>query len=122
MEAEHPYKAYWIGKQYSVPGPRGSDIHLTNVPNIRLQYRFESLIHEHSVVQEGSGILAPLPAAMPPADRRQIQDKPPKAAGGTGLSIRSGKAGGKPMLSPSAHPVPSPKETTPPPNPGEADK
>ncbi len=115
---EHPYKAYWIGRQYSVPGPRGSDIHLTNVPNIRLQYRFESLIHEHSVVQEGSGVLAPMQMSMPPADTRQIKDKPAAtgAGTGTGLSIRSGKGGGKqPMLSPSAHPVHTPKDDDTPP-------
>jgi AMP deaminase len=117
---EHPFKAYWIGKQYSVPGPRGSDIHLTNVPNIRLQYRFESLIHEHSVVQEGAGTMARLPMALPPADTRSIKGVQPGAASsaqdGTGLNTRSagGQVGGrKPLLSPSTRPVVIPKESTP---------
>lgn len=81
---EHPWKRYWLGEDYAIPGPRGSDIHLTNVPNIRLQFRFETLMNEHGVVQEGSGILTSLPVEVtpfPPTPQALTQDAKDQAQG-----------------------------------------
>ncbi|KAG9453508.1 hypothetical protein H6P81_006412 [Aristolochia fimbriata] len=35
----HPLKSHWIGKSYYKRGPDGNDIHKTNVPHIRLEFR-----------------------------------------------------------------------------------
>lgn len=35
----HALKAHWIGKEYYRRGPDGNDIHKTNVPHIRLEFR-----------------------------------------------------------------------------------
>lgn len=43
---EHPYKEHFIGNGYYGEGPAGNDIHLTNVPDIRIQYRYERLMDE----------------------------------------------------------------------------
>ncbi|XP_062166278.1 AMP deaminase [Alnus glutinosa] len=35
----HALKSHWIGKEYYRRGPNGNDIHRTNVPHIRLEFR-----------------------------------------------------------------------------------
>ncbi|KAH6798240.1 AMP deaminase [Perilla frutescens var. hirtella] len=35
----HALKSHWIGKEYFKHGPDGNDIHRTNVPHIRLEFR-----------------------------------------------------------------------------------
>ncbi|KAK9127442.1 hypothetical protein Syun_016239 [Stephania yunnanensis] len=35
----HALKAHWVGKSYYKRGPEGNDIHKTNVPHIRLEFR-----------------------------------------------------------------------------------
>lgn len=35
----HALKSHWIGKEYYKRGPDGNDIHKTNVPHIRLEFR-----------------------------------------------------------------------------------
>ncbi|CAM8927278.1 unnamed protein product [Rhodiola kirilowii] len=35
----HALKSHWIGKEYYKRGPSGNDIHKTNVPHIRLEFR-----------------------------------------------------------------------------------
>ncbi|XP_057513697.1 AMP deaminase-like [Actinidia eriantha] len=35
----HALKSHWIGKEYFKRGPDGNDIHRTNVPHIRLEFR-----------------------------------------------------------------------------------
>lgn len=35
----HALKSHWIGKEYYKRGPSGNDIHRTNVPHIRLEFR-----------------------------------------------------------------------------------
>lgn len=32
-------QSHWIGKEYYKRGPDGNDIHRTNVPHIRLEFR-----------------------------------------------------------------------------------
>ncbi|GMH10214.1 hypothetical protein Nepgr_012055 [Nepenthes gracilis] len=35
----HALKTHWIGKEYCKRGPEGNDIHKTNVPHIRIEFR-----------------------------------------------------------------------------------
>lgn len=39
-------KQHWIGSGYHEEGPGGNDITRTNVPNIRVAYRHETLVEE----------------------------------------------------------------------------
>ena len=39
-------KQHWIGQSYHEEGPGGNDITRTNVPNIRVAYRHETLVEE----------------------------------------------------------------------------
>lgn len=43
---EHSVKSYWLGANYLEPGPPGNDIRKTNVPNIRVAFRQETLTEE----------------------------------------------------------------------------
>lgn len=36
---EFLFQSHWIGKEYYKRGPNGNDIHRTNVPHIRLEFR-----------------------------------------------------------------------------------
>lgn len=33
------FQSHWIGKEYYKRGPDGNDIHRTNVPHIRVEFR-----------------------------------------------------------------------------------
>ncbi|CAI5504163.1 unnamed protein product [Closterium sp. Naga37s-1] len=37
----HPTKAHWIGPRYFLRGPDSNDIHRTNVPHIRVEFRYQ---------------------------------------------------------------------------------
>jgi len=39
-------KRHWIGNNYDVPGPAGNEIEKTNVPNVRISFRYETLLEE----------------------------------------------------------------------------
>jgi AMP deaminase len=43
---EAKVKRHWIGRQYTKPGVEGNDMSKTNVPNIRVDYRYETLLEE----------------------------------------------------------------------------
>ncbi|KAK3882003.1 hypothetical protein Pcinc_013589 [Petrolisthes cinctipes] len=43
---EHEIKQFWIGPNYTRDGVAGNDIKRTNVPNIRVAYRHETLLDE----------------------------------------------------------------------------
>jgi AMP deaminase len=43
---EHEVKQHWLGPRYQEEGPGGNDITCTNVPNIRVAYRHETLVEE----------------------------------------------------------------------------
>lgn len=47
---EGKIKKHWLGEKYMNHGPAGNDIHKTNVPNIRLAYRFQTLMEERHMV------------------------------------------------------------------------
>merc|ERR1712183_682305 len=46
----HEYKQYWLGPHYMEEGPEGNDIRRTNVPDVRVSYRHETLEAELSMV------------------------------------------------------------------------
>ncbi|KAJ3103011.1 AMP deaminase [Phlyctochytrium planicorne] len=43
-------KKHWLGDTCYLPGPAGNAIHKTNVPNIRLAYRYQTLMEERYMV------------------------------------------------------------------------
>jgi hypothetical protein len=47
---ELPIKKKWLGDRYFLPGPAGNDIHKTNVPDLRMQYRYQTLLEERNLV------------------------------------------------------------------------
>ncbi|KAG7388510.1 hypothetical protein PHYPSEUDO_012296 [Phytophthora pseudosyringae] len=48
---EHKFKEHYLGPQYTLPGSRGNDIRMTNVPDIRVDYRHETLQGELAFIQ-----------------------------------------------------------------------
>ena len=40
-----------LGRDFHLSGALGNDIRKTNVPNVRLQYRHEQLIHEMTLIR-----------------------------------------------------------------------
>lgn len=43
---EQQIKVKWLGQNCHLSGPAGNDIQKTNVPNIRLAYRYQTLMEE----------------------------------------------------------------------------
>ncbi|XP_030076388.1 AMP deaminase 2 [Microcaecilia unicolor] len=48
----HKVKSYWLGPHYHREGPEGNDIRRTNVPDIRVAYRFETLSEELTLITQ----------------------------------------------------------------------
>lgn len=44
---EPRFKAHWLGSKYWEKGIVGNDIRCTNVPDIRVQFRWDLLLNEH---------------------------------------------------------------------------
>lgn len=42
----HEFKQHWIGANYAREGVEGNDIQRTNLPGIRVSFRYESLLDE----------------------------------------------------------------------------
>ncbi|XP_074578439.1 putative AMP deaminase [Curcuma longa] len=53
----HALKSHWIGKHYYKRGPDGNDIHRTNVPHIRLEFRDMIWREEMQLVYLGKPII-----------------------------------------------------------------
>ncbi|CAJ2655931.1 AMP deaminase [Trifolium pratense] len=53
----HALKSHWIGKEYYKRGPNGNDIHRTNVPHIRLEFRDTIWREEMQQVYLGKSII-----------------------------------------------------------------
>ncbi|KDO32510.1 AMP deaminase [Saprolegnia parasitica CBS 223.65] len=49
---EHPFKQHFLGKNYFQPGSDGNDIRMTNVPDMRLDFRHETLQNEFHQLRE----------------------------------------------------------------------
>ncbi|KZO96518.1 Adenosine/AMP deaminase [Calocera viscosa TUFC12733] len=50
---EMQIKRPWLGHQWYLPGVLGNDINKTNVPNLRLQYRHNTLMEELEMLAQG---------------------------------------------------------------------
>jgi AMP deaminase len=48
-------KQHWLGVNFSEEGPAGNDITRTNVPNIRVAYRHETLVEELKNILQWNG-------------------------------------------------------------------
>ncbi|KAG0306384.1 AMP deaminase [Dissophora globulifera] len=51
---ENKIKKHWIGKKWYLPGVQGNDMEKTNVPNIRVAFRHETLREELNMLQRYS--------------------------------------------------------------------
>ena len=49
-------KQHWLGPNYTREGVAGNDIARTNVPDIRVAYRYESLIEELKSIFKTTGL------------------------------------------------------------------
>ncbi|KAG7574060.1 Metal-dependent hydrolase [Arabidopsis suecica] len=54
----HALKSHWIGKDYYKRGPDGNDIHKTNVPHIRVEFRDTIWKEEMQQVYLGKAIIS----------------------------------------------------------------
>ncbi|UKJ88848.2 adenosine monophosphate deaminase 2 (isoform L) isoform 3 [Theileria orientalis] len=45
-------KSHWLGPNYMKEGPEGNDIHRSNVPDIRISYRYETLCQELELITQ----------------------------------------------------------------------
>ena len=43
-------KRKWLGDHYQLPGPAGNDIHKTNLPDLRISYRYQTLLEERNLI------------------------------------------------------------------------
>uniref|UniRef100_A0A6I8P4N2 AMP deaminase n=3 Tax=Ornithorhynchus anatinus TaxID=9258 RepID=A0A6I8P4N2_ORNAN len=59
----HKVKSHWLGPSYTKEGPEGNDIRRTNVPDIRVGYRHETLCQELALITQAvqSQDLEPIP-------------------------------------------------------------
>jgi len=65
---EYPYKKHFLGDQYyKYPHPSGNDIELTNVPNIRVLFRYEVFQSELDFLSDMSSLLIPSYRVPPPS-------------------------------------------------------
>ncbi|KAI9346466.1 hypothetical protein BDR26DRAFT_855628 [Obelidium mucronatum] len=67
---EMQFKKHWLGESCHLPGPAGNAIHKTNVPNIRLAYRYQTLMEERYMVY-GSINRAPNSPELPQQQQQQ---------------------------------------------------
>ncbi|CAG01709.1 unnamed protein product, partial [Tetraodon nigroviridis] len=49
----HEEKVHFLGKDYLKEGPEGNDIRKTNVAQVRMAYRYETLCYELNLIMEG---------------------------------------------------------------------
>jgi len=67
---EMEVKRHWLGQKWYLPGAAGNDIHKTNVPDIRLTYRHQTLVEELAMIRVGDTVQIPdlHPAVLPTSD------------------------------------------------------
>ncbi|KAI0821957.1 AMP deaminase [Trametes gibbosa] len=53
---EMEVKRHWLGQTWYLPGAAGNDINKTNVPNLRLEYRRQTLVEELSMIRTKRGV------------------------------------------------------------------
>ena len=75
-------KRHWLGPNFTLAGPRGNVVAKTNVPDIRLRFREETLREELDLVWRHG----PSPAPSVVAAQQRAQAPAPSAAAGPGAS------------------------------------
>lgn len=65
-------KLHWLGAHYAEEGVRGNDIRRTNVPDIRVSYRYETLGEELAMIFGTN-------AAATPKQKDQTRNAKPKS-------------------------------------------
>ena len=88
---EDRFKRHFLGEGYDEAG--GNDIRMTNVPDIRVAYRFETLEHERRYIRKLTAAASPLasPAvgrvrSIAVANPPRLPREPPSAAAGRSFS------------------------------------
>lgn len=66
---EMQVKRHWLGPDWYHDGPAGNLIHKTNVPNLRVEYRYTTLMEERNMVR----FCSPSPVAIA-SMRRALTD------------------------------------------------
>ncbi|RIA94494.1 hypothetical protein C1645_803545 [Glomus cerebriforme] len=51
---EMTVKKHWLGKDWRLPGPDGNNINKTNVPEIRMKFRYDTLMEEKGMIEKYS--------------------------------------------------------------------
>ncbi|KLO14771.1 AMP deaminase [Schizopora paradoxa] len=54
---EMEIKRHWLGQKWYLPGAAGNDINKTNVPDIRLAFRHETLLEELRIIRDNQSVL-----------------------------------------------------------------
>ncbi|RUS35612.1 hypothetical protein BC938DRAFT_482163 [Jimgerdemannia flammicorona] len=57
-------KKYWLGKNWYLPGRDGNDMQKTNVPDIRLDFRYETLSEELNMLTQYSSVWPSIPTPL----------------------------------------------------------
>ncbi|KAI9327235.1 hypothetical protein DFJ73DRAFT_964834 [Zopfochytrium polystomum] len=83
-------KKYWLGENCHLPGPAGNAIQKTNVANIRLSYRYQTLMEERFMVFASTALLSQQMAAAEAMDDGAGAAEDP--AGAAGQAAADGSA------------------------------
>ena len=91
---EYPHKAHFLGPNFAEAGPDGNDIHYSNVPYIRLQFRHETLRGElellRDAVSEGREVAEPELHLAAAAPMHRSASVAPEATGVRQVIVREG--------------------------------
>uniref|UniRef100_A0A6U0MEL2 AMP deaminase n=1 Tax=Prasinoderma coloniale TaxID=156133 RepID=A0A6U0MEL2_9VIRI len=108
----HQCKQHWVSDQYWLPGVAGNDIHKTNVPSLRVRYRYDTWCNEmryiyHSELARMPSAPVELRAAQPPGFAASALGTPnggretvPRPAPLLEVSVGTAVASKSPPLSP----------------------
>jgi AMP deaminase len=66
----HADKVHWVGDTYWLPGSAGNDTHKTNVPDVRVRFRHETLQAERQLISKGAAATEAQRKAAAEAKRR----------------------------------------------------
>ena len=78
---EHSIKQKWLGPDYHLPGPSGNNVAKSNVPDIRVAFRHETLLQELAMIDRytaGTNSAQPVSSAtLPPPRTNSIESQDP---------------------------------------------
>lgn len=73
-------KRHWLGPDFFLPGPRGNVVAKSNVPDIRLRFREETLREELDLIWRHGHVAEPAPIASSSTPASQIPSSNVNAA------------------------------------------